>query len=100
MIRSISVSRPTQGSSLPSAALDRDVEALEHACGEPLLLAQQPEQDVLGADVVVLERPRLLLGENDDLAGPFCESLKQCVLPSGGGARLEGPGREPRRQST
>jgi hypothetical protein len=49
---------------------------LEHASGQALLLAQQSEQDVLGADVVVLERSRLLLRENDDLTGPFCESLE------------------------
>ena len=40
---------------------DGDVEGLEDASGETLLLAKQTEQDVLGADVVVLERPRLLL---------------------------------------
>src|SRR5262249_32058329 len=34
---------------------DRDVERLEHTSRETLFLAQQPEQDVLGADVVVLE---------------------------------------------
>ena len=41
---------------------DGDVEGLEDAGGQPLLLAQQAEQDVLGADVVVLERAGLLLG--------------------------------------
>ncbi len=61
---------------LGAHALHGDVEALQHAGRETLLLAQQSEQDVLGADVVVLERPRLFLGENDDLAGPFCESLE------------------------
>ena len=50
---------------------------LEDAGGQALLLAQQAEQDVLGADVVVLERARLLLGEDDDLAGSLCESLEQ-----------------------
>jgi hypothetical protein len=55
-----------------------DVQGLEHACREPLLLTQEPEEDVLRADVVVLERPRLLLRENDDLPGPFCESLEHC----------------------
>ena len=54
-----------------------DVERLEHAGGQALLLAQQPEQDVLGADVVVLERARLFLGQDDDLAGSLCESLEQ-----------------------
>ena len=57
--------------------LDRDVERLEHARGEALLLAQEPEQDVLGADVVVLERPGLVLGEDDDLASPFGEAFEQ-----------------------
>ena len=64
---------------LRAHALDGDVEALEHPRGQALLLAQQPEQDVLGADVVVLERPRLLLRENDHLPGPFCESLEHGV---------------------
>ena len=57
--------------------LHRDVEGLEHARREALFLAQQPEQDVLGADVVVLERPGLVLGEDDDLASPFGEPLEQ-----------------------
>ena len=64
---------------LRAHALDGDVERLEHAGREALLLAQQAEQDVLGADVVVLERPRLLLGEDDHLAGSFCESLEHSV---------------------
>ena len=61
---------------LRAHALHGDVQALEHAGGQPLLLAQQAEQDVLRADVVVLERARLLLRENDHLPGPFCESLE------------------------
>ncbi len=61
---------------LRAHALDGDVEALEHAGGQALLLAQQPQQDVLGADVVVLERTRLFLREDHHLPGPFCESLE------------------------
>ena len=56
--------------------LDRDVERLEHARGETLLLAKEPEQDVLGADVVVLQRPRFVLGKNDHLAGSLCKPLE------------------------
>ena len=67
---------------LGAHALDGDVKGLEHARGKTLLLAQQAEQDVLRADVVVLERTRLLLRENDDLPGPFCESLEHGVRPS------------------
>ena len=79
---------------LAADALDRDVEALEHPRGEPLLLAQQPEQDVLGADVVVLERPGLLLGEDDHLAGPLCESLEHLryFLPAPGALSVERSG--------
>jgi hypothetical protein len=57
--------------------LDRDVEGLEDAGGEPLLLAQQAEQDVLGADVVVLQSARLVLSEDDDLAGSLGEAFEQ-----------------------
>ncbi len=53
-----------------------DVERLEHTRGEPFLFAQQPEQDVLGADVVVLERAGLVLCEDDDLASPFSEPFE------------------------
>src|SRR6185295_1778505 len=87
MIRSISVSRPTTGSSLPSEAslvrlrpnwsrsfedflpspagarqhaddlvadlLGVGVEVQEDAGGDALVLTDQSEQDVLGADVVV-----------------------------------------------
>ena len=57
--------------------LDRDVERLEYPRRETLFLAKQPEQDVLGADVVVLERPCLVLREDDYLAGPFSEAFEQ-----------------------
>ncbi len=67
---------------LGAHALDSDVERLEDAGGEALLLAEQAEQDVLGADVVVLERPRLFLREDDYLPGPLCESLKHLSTAS------------------
>ncbi len=62
---------------LRANALGGDVERLEDAGGQPLLLAQQSQQDVLGADVVVLERARLFLGQDDYLTGSLCESLEQ-----------------------
>ena len=67
---------------LGADALDGDVEALEDAGRQALLLAEQAEQDVLGPDVVVLERSRLLLGEDDDLAGALCESLEHGAVES------------------
>ena len=88
---------------LGADALDGDVERLEDAGGQALLLAQQPEQDVLGADVVVLERARLFLGQDDDLTGSLCESLEQkASLPGqtrfgsrSTGRRPSGIGRRP-----
>ena len=62
--------------------LHRDVERLEDAGRKPFLLAQQAEQDVLRADVVVLQRPRLVLREDDHLPCPFGESLEQRLRPS------------------
>ena len=59
--------------------LDGDAERFERTGGEPLLLAQQPEQDVLGPDVVVLEGPRLFLGQDDHVAGALGEFLEQSV---------------------
>ena len=73
---------------LRTDALDGDVERLEHARGQPLLLAQQAEQDVLGADVVVLEYPGLLLSEDDHLAGPFGEALEQLGEPLESGTQV------------
>ncbi len=58
--------------------LDRDVERLEHARRETFLFAEQPEQDVLGADVVVLQRPGFVLCEDDYLASPFSEAFEHC----------------------
>jgi hypothetical protein len=36
----------------------------QHLGGHPLALPEQPEQQVLGADVIVIEEPSLLLGEH------------------------------------
>jgi hypothetical protein len=61
--------------------LDGDVERLEHARGKALLLAQEPEQDVLGTDVVVLESTSLVLRKYDYLPGPLGKSLEQPSRP-------------------
>jgi hypothetical protein len=41
----------------------------------------EPEEEVLGAYVVVVEKARLLLGEHDHPAGPIREALKHSVHP-------------------
>ena len=46
-----------------------DAQALEHAGGDALALADEAEQQVLGADVVVAEAARLVDGELDDALG-------------------------------
>ena len=52
---------PDDADHLGAHPFNGDVEGLEDASGETLLLTEEPEKDVLGTDVVVLERPRLLL---------------------------------------
>jgi hypothetical protein len=48
---------------------------------------------VLGADVVVAQRPRLFLGQDDDVAGTLCKSLEQTSEDRSSPGRLQ-----PRRQ--
>ena len=62
--------------------LQRNTERLEALGGHPFSLVDQPQQDVLGADVVVVEQPRLFLGENHNPPGPVGEPLEQlrCLL--------------------
>ena len=75
----------------------RDVQGLEHARSEPFLFPQQSEQDVLGADVVVLQGTRLVLREYNDLTSPLGESFEQRLRPSfrdgTGGRIIQPPGR-------
>ena len=49
--------------------LEVDAEALQHAGGDALALAHQPEQQVFRADVVVVEPARLVDGQLDHLLG-------------------------------
>src|SRR5436305_78431 len=61
--------------------LDGDVEGVEDAGGKALLLPQQAEQDVLGADVVVLEGAGFILRQHHHLAGTFGKPLKHARAP-------------------
>jgi hypothetical protein len=63
---------PTASPSLPERPLDHHragALAAEDLGAEALALPQDAEQQVLGSDVVVVEAPCLLLGEDDDGAG-------------------------------
>ena len=57
-------------------ALERYVERRKDAGRHPFFLAEEAEQQVLGADVVVLERAGFLLRENDNLACALGETLE------------------------
>jgi hypothetical protein len=56
--------------------LEGDVERLQGARRQAFLLAEQPEEDVLRADVVVLESVGFVLGDDDGLPGAFGEALE------------------------
>ena len=73
------VALPDDAGDLRAHLLDGDVEALEHAGGETLFFAEQAEQDVLGADVVVLEGAGLVLGQHDHLSGSLGEAFEHAA---------------------
>ena len=60
--------------------VERDAQALERLGGDALALVDETEQDVLGADVVVVEHLRLFLGEDDHTTGTVGESLEHVRL--------------------
>jgi hypothetical protein len=62
-----------------------DVELAEDARREPVRHPEQPEQQVLGADVIVAERARVLLRAHDDLPGPHGETLEHGAKGTRGG---------------
>ena len=70
---------------------------LERLGGDALALVDEAEQDVLGADVVVVEHPGLFLGQDDDPASPVGEPLEHLhsphhEQPRGGWSRKPSPG--------
>ena len=70
--------------------VERDAERLERLGGDALTLVDETEQDVLGADVVVVEHLGLFLGQDDDTTGSVGESLEHALLlttPLGRGRR-------------
>ena len=56
--------------------VERDAELSQHPPGDALRLAEQAEQQVLGADVVVAQETGLVLGEHDRMTGPWGEALE------------------------
>ena len=61
--------------------VERDAEGLQRLGGDTLTLVDQAEQNVLGADVVVVEHLGLFLGQDDDATGSVGKSLKHVIAP-------------------
>ncbi len=76
---------------LAAHGLERDAERLERLGGDAFALVDQPEQDVLGADVVVVEQACFFLRQDDDTAGPVGEPFEQDRLPWRGSSGVSLP---------
>ena len=75
--------------------LEADAQRLERLGRDTLTLVDEAEQDVLGADVVVVEEPGFLLGQDHDPSRPVGEPFEQetCLPPVGGSVgKLYSPG--------
>ena len=73
------LARADDPDNLGAHTLHGDVQGLEDPRGEALLLTEETKEDVLGPDVIVLERPRLLLREDDHETGAFRELLEHVL---------------------
>src|SRR5699024_2278701 len=67
-------------------ALQRDSQRLQRLGGDTLTLVDQAQENVLGADVVVVEHPGLLLGQDDHppraVGEPFEHSHSLTAAPA------------------
>ena len=59
---------------------DIDVQLLQDGDGQPVALADEAQQQMLGADEVVAQPDGLLAGQDDHLPGTFRESLEHRML--------------------
>ena len=67
---------------LAADALQRDAQRLQRLGGDALTLVDEAQQDVLGADVVVVEHPGLFLGQDDDPPRTVGKSFEHPWLPA------------------
>src|SRR5439155_5905491 len=67
---------------LGAYGLERDAERLERLGRDALTLVDETEQDVLGADVVVVEQPRLFLRQHDHSSGSIGETFEHLSTTS------------------
>src|SRR4051794_6870507 len=61
-------------------ALERDAQGLQCLGGDAFALVDQAQEDVLGADVVVVEHPGLFLGQDNNAAGSVGEPFEHLLL--------------------
>ena len=81
---------------LRADALCRQLERLQHPRSVAFVLTERAEQDVLGADRMVLELARRLRGLDEDPAGSLCEGFcEEFVVQS----RSIAPPRDPRKHA-
>ena len=66
---------------LRAHSLQGDAERLQSFGGHPVALVDEAKQDVLGADVVVFEQTRFLLGKHDHSSSSVGESLEHVETP-------------------
>src|SRR5690349_2326868 len=60
-------------------ALQGDPEGFQGLCGHTLALVDEAEEDVLGADVVVVEHPGFFLRQDDNPPRSVCEPLEHSI---------------------
>src|ERR1700761_8618713 len=70
-----------QAAELGLGPLRGEPEVAEQGADRVVLAGDHPQQQVLGADVVVVEAPGVVLGLHDDLAGRSGEALEHHRLP-------------------
>ena len=74
-------------SHLLSNSLEADAKGPQRLGRYAVALVDEAEQDVLGADEVVVEEPRFLLGQHQDSSGTVGEALEHVSFS------IPGPGR-------
>ena len=67
---------------LTADVLQRDAHGFQGLGGNALTLVDKPQEDVLGADVVVVEHACFLLRQNDDAASTVSKPLEHYLYLS------------------
>ena len=67
-------------SELRAQALGCEAVALEHRCRRPVPFLRDTQEQVLGADVGVVEQPGLFLGQDHDVAGSLGEPFEHPLM--------------------